>query len=218
MKRCRLWPGMVVRVALLLLVALALLPAAVKAFPLAIVLSLAFVAFSRLLHFSPGFIYGFVGAYALLGAGAGLGKRESALVVLWGILGLLGAALLSFSLRGFLHGDSFWLAVLSTTLAAVFVGGLEGLVFGLLPITFLDGGTLASWKKWVWLVTFALVFFVFYHFLVNRTGVLSEAIASVGVRSTLVLIGAFVAGSFLFWLYFRLRRGQAARAPAAPQP
>ena len=189
------------------------LPATIKAYPLAILLAIIFVSMSRLMAFYPGLIFGFVGAFAFLPSAVNPDTRQRSVGILWGILVVILMALSAFFLRQPLAsmGEGFWRSMLDTVLVAVFVGGLEGLLFGLLPLTFLDGGTLASWKKWVWLVVFAVVVFLFFHTVVNQAEVLTGAVKDMKVVVIFSLVAASAVLSLVFWAYFRMRTAREQR-------
>jgi hypothetical protein len=183
------------------------IPATIKAYPLAILLAIVFVIISRLIAFHPGFIIGFVGAFTIIPSAVVLDKRQVSIGILWGALGVIFLALVAFLLREPLASmaNGFWQSMLDTILVALFVGGLERLLFGLVPATFLDGGTLASWKKLIWFIVFGLVVFLFVHIVVNKSNALTSAVKDMKVISMVCLVAISFILSLLFWLYFRIR-------------
>lgn len=101
-------------------------------------------------------------------------------------------------------GGGFTVVVLSTAMACIFLGGMTSLVFSLLPVRFLDGEHLWSWRRAAWLGLFGVGMFLFVHVALNRT-------------SLAVAVGLFVAvcvASTAFCAYFRFRRPRPATAPA----
>ena len=86
-------------------------------------------------------------------------------------------ALVSWLALGALpDNDAFGLVVARTTLAALMVAGLEGVVFGLLPMRFLPGETLYAWNRMGWGALLAVGAFAFFHILINpASGYLSDA-------------------------------------------
>jgi hypothetical protein len=183
------------------------IPATIKAYPLAILLAIVFVIISRLIAFHPGFIFGFVGAFTILPSAVVPDKRQASIGILWGVLVVIFLALVAFLLREPLASmaNGFWQSMLDTILVALFVGGLERLLFGLVPATFLDGGTLASWKKLIWFIVFGLVVFLFVHIVVNKSNALTSAVKDMKVISMVCLVAICFVLSLLFWLYFRIR-------------
>lgn len=186
-------------------------PAGVKIFPIAIAVAAVFVIISRSIDFHPGLIYGFVGAYAALSAGRRLDKRQQAMAVLLGTGVLLVLIVAAFFLRIPIPeearaGESFWLSVADGILVGVFVIGLEGLLFALVPLTFMDGAKVTAWRRWVWLAVFALVAFLFYHIIINEDGRLAEAAGDMEVVMMFWLMGLFAVLSGVAWIYFQWRR------------
>ncbi|MEO7374734.1 MAG: hypothetical protein ABIW36_12680 [Terrimesophilobacter sp.] len=47
------------------------------------------------------------------------------------------------------------------SLSAFAVGGFAALPIALLPMKMLDGGTLFSWKRWVWAIAYGIGMFLF---------------------------------------------------------
>ena len=186
------------------------IPAAVKTYPLAIPIAVACVIVSRLAHFAPGLVFGFVGAYALLSSTANLDKRKLSINILLGVTCIALVASAAFFLRQPLANAApgFWHSLADTIMVATFVTCLEGLVFGLLPLTFLDGSILVSWNKWVWIIVFGIVSFLFYHIIINNNAILASAVKDTNVVTMLALVLFSVIFSIGFWLYFRIRKGR----------
>ena len=47
--------------------------------------------------------------------------------------------------------DGSWLTALAVTVAAaIFVGGLEGVFYSLIPLSFMDGAVLWRWSRVAW--------------------------------------------------------------------
>ncbi|MCK5641028.1 MAG: hypothetical protein KAJ19_09535, partial [Gammaproteobacteria bacterium] len=187
------------------------IPAGVKILPIGIVVAVVFVIFSRAIDFHPGLIYGFIGAYASLSAVRRLSERQQAITILLGALFLIVIAFCAFFLRMLIAdpasaGGNFWLSLADGILVGVFVIGLEGLLFTLVPLTFMDGAKVTAWKRWVWLVVFALVAFLFYHVIINEHGGLAEAAGDMEVVMMFGLMGFFLMLSGVTWLYFQWRQ------------
>jgi hypothetical protein len=165
------------------------------------------VVLSRALGFKPGYLYGIVGAAYLAPRLAGVaasGKRAVLVLltvfvgslILWGATPFLPAAL----------------AELEPILLTTFLIGLQGVFFQLVPLAITDGGDIWSWKKGLWFAFFAVVFFCFYHFVLNPNGSDVQALQQNGVQTLLILIGVFGLATLALWLLlpFRLERRKAA--------
>ncbi len=187
-------------------------------FPIALAFGVACVLLTRWMDFHPGYLYGFVAGFAFLGMEAETPRRW-ALLVLAGAGALLAASLAAWGLavpvsrlaEGGLPGAS----VLYGVLVAIFVAGLEGLLFTLVPLTFMDGSKVMAWSRAVWGVAFGLAAWLFFHVLINPGSAYLEALTS---KKVVLMLGTLAAYGFLTvatWLFFRWYAGRRA-APRAP--
>ncbi len=196
-----------------------------RAIPSALIVAALCVVVSRLTHFEPGYLYGVLGGAVFITA---LHGRDEGRAELTGMAAGLGLAMVAWALftpvSAAANGadPSFLVLAMDSFLAAVFVGGLEGMLFALLPLRFLPGGRLAAWSKVAWAATTLGVLVLFVHvLLMPAAGYLGRSTeASVGV--TLALFATFATVSVVFWLYFRLRPTpdvveESAVAEAAPE-
>ena len=88
------------------------------------------------------------------------------------------------------------------------VAGLEGVVFGLLPMRFLPGESLYAWNRLLWGFLLALGAFAFFHILINpASGYLSDT-SRTPLLTVLVLLIGFSIVSGLFWAWFRFRTAE----------
>jgi hypothetical protein len=186
-------------------------PAAIRIYWIAIVVAAICVAFSRAIHFHPGLIYGFVGAYAALST-TKLDNRKQAIMILLGTLVILVVSVSAFYLRELLYNSTwregdFWRYLVEDILVAAIAIGLEGLVFSLaVPLTFMDGHKLKSWNLWVWLAVAGTVVYVFIWIIINADHRLAEAAKDMKVIMMCVLMGLSLVISGGTWLYFRVRK------------
>jgi hypothetical protein len=169
------------------------------------------VLFSRLIGFQPGYIYGLFVGYAF--------QRDIGKATEGRFTAVSGAVLLAVSLSAWLArlpvataaaqpGASALAVFAEAFLAGVFVAGLETLVFGLIPLAFLDGDKLVTWSRAAWLVLFGGGLFLFVHVLL-RPG--SGYVGHTANGSLAVVIALFVAFgliSIAFWAYFRFRTAE----------
>jgi hypothetical protein len=119
---------------------------------------------SRLVDFTPGYLYGLVGGVVF---GTKLAKHEGGHVVALGALATLAVSIGAWFawVPVFAHanhaGASIGYVLADDFFAAAFVSGLVGSVFSLLPLSFLPGGDLAGWHRGAWVATFAVSIFLF---------------------------------------------------------
>lgn len=170
-----------------------------------ITFAVACVILSRALDFKPGYLYGIVGAMYLMPKVAGIansGKR-AALV----LLTILAGGFILWMATAFLPAA---LAELEPLFLTIFLISLQGVFFALLPLGVTEGGDIWSWRTSAWFVFFSVVFFCFYHFLLNPNASDVQALQQNGVQALLILISAFGLATLILWLLFpfRLRRKQ----------
>ena len=198
------------------------IPAALRMFPAAIAIAVVCVIVSRLTHFSPGYVYGFVGGMAFLGGFDSEGGKKGR-VVLVGAACLLAVSVaawfIAIPVAEAAAGGSGWATWLETICTAVFVAGLEGLFFGLLPLSVMDGGDLFRWSKVAWAILFAVVVFLFWHVLLNKGSKYGAAFQQSNTQVVLVFLACWTVVTVTLYLLFRKPRPKTPpQPPAPPQP
>jgi hypothetical protein len=181
--------------------------ARLKVLPGTALVAVACVGLSRLLNFQPGYLYGLI---------AGLEFRRepedttgrltslAALTIL--IIGLVTwAARAPVAAAAAREGAGFWIVAADACLAAIFVAGLETLVFSLIPLRFLEGTKVTRWSRAAWVALFASGVFAFVHILLQPS---SGYVGHTQAGQKWVVIALFVGFGILsigFWAYFRFR-------------
>jgi len=188
----------------------------VRLVPIAIVIAAGFVIMSRLVHFQAPIMYGFIASATVLGA-AGLERKDAATAVVVPAIALLaasiGAWLLLPPLRDWTqHNHNWWSHVPSESAAAVFVGGIEGLMFVLLPLRFTDGEKIFRWYRWLWFPLFGVSAFLFCWVVLNPQARAFDSLLEGRVVFIACLVAAYAIVAMGFWAYFwqRSRRHEAA--------
>lgn len=182
--------------------------AVIDAVPSGLVVAVLCVVVSRAVGFRPGYLFGLVGGLAFLAA---LDRREAGRSEMTATIATFVAAMGAWVVAGPVGtlaneaDPSVAVQVLDMVVAALFIGGIEGLLFGLVPLQVLPGHTLYTWSRGVWAVTTFVVVFVFLQVLLRpEAGYLGTS----ATASAIVTYGLFVGFglvSILFWGYFRLR-------------
>jgi hypothetical protein len=194
-------------------------PARLRLFPAAIAIAIICVIISRVSGFTPGYLYGFVGGLAFLGAAQPDDRKKGRLVLLAAACLLvvsLAAWFLAWPLTNAIGAGSSWLEVIQGICVATFVAGLEGLVFGLVPLSFMDGATLFRWNKWVWGGVFGVAVFLFWHVLLNKHGKYGAALEQTSAKVVIGLLAFWVVAAVATYWYFRKPRGKAAAEAQTP--
>jgi len=189
-----------------------------RLFPAAIAIAIVCVLISRVMAFHPGYVFGIVGGMAF--ATAAEPDRKS-----YGRLVLVSAAvLLAVSLVAWFaaipvtaaveKSGGFALTTMQSALVGVFVMGLEALLFGLLPIGFMDGEKVMRWSKIAWVFAFGTVAFAFWHVLLNKNSKYLDSLGQRNVQMMFVLLAVYGLMTLAMYLFFRSRNKRLSMAPA----
>jgi hypothetical protein len=194
-----------------------------------VVVALASVALSRLTAAKPGYMYGVMVAYDSEEAAA-LPRHHQGRVT-----GIAYAVLLALSLLVWLlwtpikpaaidalirepnAPTTVMLVTISAAISTFFVTGIGSLLFGLLPLRFLDGEKLRSWRQVIWAGFFALGTLVYVHVVLSSAANAPNPDREYGRAIALFLL--FGVASTAFWAYFRFRpeRDELPPTPVAHQ-
>ena len=184
-------------------------PAGVRVHLAALSVAVLCVLASRLIDFKPGIVYGFIASTAFL-VPAALDRRQEGKVALYPALLLLAVSLLAWLLMGFVRGletgaDGPLLPFIEALLAVIFVGGLEGTFFNMVPLTFMDGKAVANWSWVVWAIVFGAATFLFWQLLINPDAGYLDALRETKVVIAVSLVVFYVVITLGTWSYFRWR-------------
>lgn len=172
--------------------------------PAGLVVALACVAISRAAHFSPGYLYGVITGPQLE---RDLNERDEGqtLAFAFSATFLISVAAWLVWIPVKWAADQTSLApfvALDVLLAAIFVGGIEGILFGLIPVRFQPGEKLRRWNWHLWLCMLLVSVFTLFHVLL-RPRPTSNLTPFVTVLALFLLFGG---ASVAFWAYFRFRQ------------
>jgi hypothetical protein len=196
----------------------------IRAFPQlipgALAVALLLGVLSRSAHLVPGYVYGLFLAFTHAGLRR-MSVREEGQATALGACALAGLGVSAWVWRipvervsADQDAPAFGWVLTENVLTQTYVGAVIGLVFGLLPIRFLDGHLLWRWSRWGWAAVYAVAVFLFLLTLVDPTGVAVGASREMCLRA-MYWFGAFLLASVAFWAVFRLR---SARPPGPPPP
>jgi hypothetical protein len=168
--------------------------------------AVASVAVSRLGDFQPGVIYGFVGTAVFLRPPTLTTAQQAKMVFLPSL------ALLALSVGLWLgvtplreDTGSTFAAFLEGICVAIFVAGIEGLFFNMIPVSFMDGEKLLRWNKAVWLAMAGGVTFVFWYVLLNDQRSYFDALKETTPVLALAMGGLCLGLTVTAWGVFKLR-------------
>ena len=193
--------------------------AAVRPYPASLVVAAVSVAITRIIGLQPGAIYGFVASCAIIGTGQIDEHRHGKVTifpVVTAILLSIAALILIEPLRANDSAASSFLGqVIIGAGIIVFVGGIEGVAFNMIPLSVTDGGKLFRWRRSVWAAVSLVAIFLFWHVLLNRNHQYFDALRQAKSLSVLALFLAYTGLSFGLWAYFRWRPRQIEPIPEA---
>jgi hypothetical protein len=191
-------------------------PRKLVALPAGLALAVIMVVFSRLINFEPGYLYGFVCGVLFTRE---LPTNERGHLAALGVCTTLVMSMLAWIAwipvnAAALRPDPFFgVVLLDDLLAALFVSGLVGSFFGMMPIRGLPGWTVKRWSSWAWAVAFGITILGLFQIL------LRPGIAGHGHRPLVMSILLFVlfgAGSVLFHEHFERKERRTTSPVAVP--
>lgn len=185
------------------------LDAAVRMFPAGLVVLIACVTFTRIDGFQPGIIYGFI-ASAVLMTQVEPNKEQTGKIIFFPVMALLGLCLVAWLLvspfRDLANDSNSWLAALPEGIAVgVFVAGLEGTFFQMIPIRYMDGHKIYSWNKLAWAVAAGTTAFLLWEVLLNQEESNVSAVSSGTPLVAIIAMAICAVLSFGFYAFFRFR-------------
>jgi hypothetical protein len=179
-----------------------------RAIPTALVVAVVCVVVSRLTHFQPGYLFGLLGGAVFAGT---LARRSEGRAEFVTLLSALVLALLAWVAFGPVveaaneTGASFGVLLADSFLGCLFIGGIEGLLFSLIPLRFLPGARVRQWGWVPWAALTLVTTYLFVHvLLVPESGYLGRS-TTVSATVTVALFAAFGVLSCAFWCWFRFR-------------
>jgi hypothetical protein len=186
-----------------------------KIYPPFIFLAAFLVVMARLAHFLPGVVLGTVAEYepskklSVRTAGIRVATTYGALM----ILGLAAwFAWIPVEHAASEEGASNLTLILDSALAITFVSSLESVAFGLIPMKFLDGDDLFTWRKGVWLGMWGAALLWFSIVILNPALSTYGEVSESGAIWFVLLFSSLMVIALTTWAYFRIRDARLARA------
>lgn len=189
--------------------------AVLRTLPYALLIACLCAIVSRIADFQPGYVYGLIAGYApvarTLGADDTEHRRNEARSILLGVFLTLTLSLVAWLLWDRIDAAAenpaatFGMLVADSTLSAIALMGVETVLFGLIPLRFLDGLKLVAASPGTWMTIYALTTTA-YLFLLTQE---SEPTTPAAILHAMALFLAFGACSFAFWSYVVMRERRA---------
>jgi hypothetical protein len=165
------------------------------------------VLVSRALGFQPGIVYGFIASAVVLGSFA-LDRRQAGEFAFYPAAAVLGIGVAAWAALGWVRGGGLGGEagdLAESGLAVLSVGGIEGVMFSMVPLAFMDGRAVIEWNRWAWAVLAGAATFLFWQLLVNPNLAYLDAFRESGVKLVLAVAAGFAGVTAATWLYFRMR-------------
>jgi len=185
------------------------LDGAIRIFPMGVVIAAVCVLLTRLDGFQPGIIYGFIASAVIVGS-TDPNEEQQGKTIFYAALALLALCLASWLLVSPFRdlatdNDSWWAALPEAIAVGVFVGALEGTVFQMIPIRYLDGHKLWVWNKLSWALIAGSTAFLFWAVLLHDQSSSMSSVTHGTPAAAIVAMLVCLVLSVAFYAYFRLR-------------
>jgi hypothetical protein len=182
--------------------------AAVRLYPFALIIAIVFTLLTRVINFQAPVMFGFIATATALTT-VGLEEREGATAVLVPSLALLALSVGCWfaidPLRDAVHSSNWWASLPSATASLIFVGGIEGLLFVMIPLSFTDGSKLFKWYRPFWLLIVVISAFFFSWAILNPAAVAFDIFLERRVLFVVSSVAAYATLALLVWAYFKAR-------------
>lgn len=179
-----------------------------RAIPSALIVAVVCVLVSRLTNFAPGYLFGLLGGAVFAGVLERRTEGRAEAVTMLSVLALaLGAWAVFGQVVSRANGPdpSFAVLVADSLLGCLFIGGIQGLLFSLIPLRFLPGYRVRQWGWVPWGLLTLVTAYLFVHvLLVPESGYLGRSTTATATL-TVALFVAFGVVSCAFWAWFRFR-------------
>jgi len=81
-----------------------------------------------------------------------------------------------------------------------FIISLQGVLFELIPLDIFDGSDLWRWRKGIWILFFSIVFFLFFHLMLNPSGSDIQALQQNSVQTLITVMAVFGLVTLIAWI------------------
>ncbi|MHB8460247.1 MAG: FGLLP motif-containing membrane protein [Candidatus Limnocylindrales bacterium] len=176
------------------------------------------VVVTRLTNAQPGYIYGIIGGFAFTTA---LTVADHGRMAFRGGVALLGVGVAAWFLRipfqpvvG--QPQDAGIQLVNRVLEGLFVGSIQGLVFGLVPLRFLTGETLRAWSVRRWLILWGIGIVLFIGVVLYPVSSFEPQPSDTGLITMAITVAAYGMIAVAFWAFFRRRAPRLADRPPAP--
>jgi hypothetical protein len=171
-----------------------------RLYPIAIAVAVGCLALSRAFDIAPGVLYGLIAGVVY--AGTVDRRLEGRAYALSSVL-LMAAALGAYVVHRMVtpsaadDDPSFWVIIVDTAAAALFVGGLQAVIVQLLPVRYVNGEKISDWSRTGWFALLAVALGLYLQFVVRPN-------PDQQTWANLWFVAGLVGFAVLFWLWCTL--------------
>jgi hypothetical protein len=169
------------------------------------------LALSRVFDIAPGVLYGLIAGVVYAGTvDRRLEGRAYALSSVLLMAAALGAYVVHRMVTPSAAGDDpgFWVIIIDTAAAALFVGGLQAVIVQLLPVRYVNGEKISDWSRAGWFALLAVALGLYLQFVVRPN-------PDQQTWANLWFVAGLVGFAVLFWLWCTLSPTLRDTEPAA---
>jgi len=174
------------------------------------------VLVTRLTDAQPGYIYGIIGGFTFTTV---LTTADRGRMAFRGGVAMLGVGFVAWFLRvpfepALGQPQDAGQQLVNKVLEGLFVGSIQGLVFGLVPLRFLTGATLRAWSRVRWLLLWAVGLLLFIAVVLYPVSSYEPHPSDTGLITMAITVATYGLLAVAFWDFFRRRARRLARVPA----
>ena len=178
------------------------------------------VLVTRLTDAQPGYIYGIIGGFTFTTV---LTTGDRGRMAFRGGLAMLAVGFAAWFLRvpfepALGRPQDAGQELVNKVLEGLFVGSIQGLVFGLAPLRFLTGATLRAWSRVRWLLLWAVGLVLFIGVVLYPVSSYEPHPSDAGLITMAITVAIYGLIAVAFWDFFRRRARRLAGAPLGAPP
>jgi hypothetical protein len=179
-----------------------------RVLPATLIVALVCVLVTRITDFQPGYLYGVLAGllFVVVVPERATGREHAIASSVVASVGMAAFVLLGIvrALEGSGGATGAWRPI-DVALSALVIGGIEGLLFGMLPLSGLPGAKVKEWDTRIWAVLLFLGTVGFLHIIVNPSSGYLVDTTTVPLVKALALLVLFGGVSVGLWAWFRYR-------------
>lgn len=165
------------------------------------------VVITRVTGTQPGYVYGIIGGFTF---GIALTADDKGRMAFRGMTILLAVGIAAWFLRVPFQPTAADAAtgggsLVNDILAGIFISAIEGSVIGLIPLRFLAGEALFTWRRRRWAALWAIALLLFAHVILYPVSSFEPNPSTIGIWTIAATVAIYSAIALGFWWFWRRR-------------